>query len=141
MKRSASAEWQGSLRDGKGTISVASGLFENAQYSFSTRFENSVGTNPEELIGAAHAGCYSMAFSAALGEAGFTPESVKTTATVSLEKDDAGFSITAVHLVMSARVPGLDQATFEKVATGAKEGCPVSRVLNATITLDATLEG
>ncbi|MGB3718655.1 MAG: OsmC family protein [Hyphomicrobiaceae bacterium] len=140
MKRTASAEWQGELKGGKGTISTGSGLLSNAQYSFSTRFENGVGTNPEELIAAAHAGCFSMALSAQLTNVGLKPESIKTEATVTMEKQDAGFAITAVHLNVVAKVPGADQAAFEKAAQAAKEGCPVSKVLKANITMDAKLE-
>lgn len=140
MQRKGNAVWTGGLRDGKGTISTASGVLKDTQYSFSTRFENGVGTNPEELIGAAHAGCFSMAFSAALEKAGFKAERVATEAAVSLEKSDAGFSITAVHLTVTGKVPGIDAAKFQEVAAGAKAGCPVSRVLNATITMDAKLE-
>ena len=140
MQRKGSAVWSGGLRDGKGTISTASGVLNNTQYSFSTRFENGTGTNPEELIGAAHAGCFSMALSASLEKAGFKADRVATEAAVSLEKSDAGFSITAVHLTTTAKVPGIDQAKFQEVAAGAKAGCPVSRVLNATVTLDAKLE-
>lgn len=140
MKRKASAVWQGGLKDGKGTISTDSGILANTQYSFSTRFENGAGTNPEELIAAAHAGCFSMALSGQLGAAGLTAESIKTTASVSLEKTDAGFAITKVHLDVTAKVPGADQAAFEKATTNAKTGCPVSKVLNAEITMTATLE-
>lgn len=140
MKRTASAEWQGELKGGKGTISTGSGLLSNAQYSFSTRFENGVGTNPEELIAAAHAGCFSMALSAQLTNAGLKPDNIKTQATVTLEKQDAGFAITAVHLEVVANVPGADQAAFDKAAQAAKVGCPVSKVLNANITMDAKLE-
>lgn len=140
MKRTASAEWQGELKGGKGTISTGSGLLSNAQYSFSTRFENGVGTNPEELIAAAHAACFSMALSAQLTNVGLKPESIKTEATVTMEKQDAGFAITAVHLNVVAQVPGADQAAFEKAAQAAKEGCPVSKVLKANITMDAKLE-
>jgi len=140
MQRKGSAVWTGGLRDGKGTISTASGVLKDTQYSFSTRFENGVGTNPEELIGAAHAGCFSMAFSAALEKAGFKADRVATEAALSLEKSDAGFSITAVHLTVTGKVPGIDNAKFQEVAAGAKAGCPVSRVLNATITMDAKLE-
>jgi lipoyl-dependent peroxiredoxin len=140
MKRNASAEWKGNLKDGSGTISTGSGLLSNAQYSFRTRFEQGVGTNPEELIAAAHAGCFSMALSNQLGSTGLTPESIRTTATVSLDKVDSGFAITTVHLDVKAKVPGADQATFEKAATAAKENCPVSKVLNAKITMDAKLE-
>lgn len=140
MKRSASAVWKGGLKDGKGTISTESGVLADTQYSFSTRFENGKGTNPEELIGAAHAGCFSMALSAQLGEAGMTADSIATTATVNLEKVEGGFAITAVHLVVKAKIPGADQAKFMTAANNAKAGCPVSKVLNATITMDASLE-
>lgn len=140
MKRKASAEWQGDIKGGKGTISTDSGVLANTQYSFSTRFENGMGTNPEELIAAAHAGCFSMALSAQLGEAGLTAESIKTTASVTLDKIEAGFAITAIHLDVTARIPGADQQAFEQAANNAKEGCPVSKVLNATITMDAKLE-
>lgn len=139
MQRSASAHWQGGLKDGKGTISSASGVLSNTQYSFSTRFENGVGTNPEELIAAAHAGCFSMALSAQLGNMGLTAESIDTTAKVSLEKVDGGFGITAVHLELRAKIPGADEAKFMEAANNAKAGCPVSKVLNAKITLDAKL--
>jgi osmotically inducible protein OsmC len=140
MKRNASAVWQGGLKDGKGTISTDSGVLANTQYSFSTRFEDGAGTNPEELIAAAHAGCFSMALSGQLGAAGLTAESINTTASVSLEKTDAGFAITKVHLEVWAKVPGADQAAFEKATANAKSGCPVSKVLNAEITMNATLE-
>ncbi|MDQ1638284.1 MAG: lipoyl-dependent peroxiredoxin [Pyrinomonadaceae bacterium] len=140
MKRNASAVWQGGLKDGKGTISTDSGALANTQYSFSTRFEDGAGTNPEELIAAAHAGCFSMALSGQLGAAGLTAESINTTASVSLEKTDAGFAITKVHLEVKAKVPGADQAAFEKATGNAKSGCPVSKVLNAEITMNATLE-
>jgi lipoyl-dependent peroxiredoxin len=140
MKRNASAEWKGGLKDGKGTISSDSGVLANTQYSFSTRFENGKGTNPEELIAAAHAGCFSMALSAQLGTMGLTPESIRTSAAVSLDKVGDGFSITAVHLTVKAKVPGADAPQFETAANNAKAGCPVSKVLNATITMDATLE-
>lgn len=140
MKRTASAIWQGDLKNGKGTISTASTVLKDTQYSFATRFENGTGTNPEELIGAAHAGCYSMALSAALGAAGHNPEKIATTATVTLEKVDGNFTITAIHLDMTGTVPGIDRATFEKFANDAKANCPVSRVLKADITLNAKLE-
>ncbi len=140
MKRTASAVWTGGLKDGRGAISTASGVLKDTQYSFSTRFENGVGTNPEELIAAAHAGCFSMALSGQLGNAGMTPEKIATTATVTLEKTDAGFTITAVHLDVAARIPGADAKAFETAAGNAKSGCPVSRVLNATITMSARLE-
>ncbi len=141
MKRNASAVWKGDLKSGKGTISTDSGVLSDTQYSFKTRFEDGKGTNPEELIAAAHAGCFSMALSAELGKLDLTAESIRTTASVSLEKTDAGFTITSVHLDLKAKIPGADKETFEKAANNAKKGCPVSRVLNAEITLDAALEG
>jgi osmotically inducible protein OsmC len=140
MKRTASAMWNGDLKSGKGSISTDSGVLSNTQYSFSTRFENGVGTNPEELIAAAHAGCFSMALSAQLGEAGLVAQSIRTTATVTLEKSGGGFAITAVHLDLTARIPGADPRAFETAAESAKAGCPVSKVLNAKITLDKKLE-
>ena len=140
MKRKASAIWQGDLKTGKGRISTESGTLKEAQYSFSTRFENGVGTNPEELIAAAHAGCFAMAFSAELGKAGFTPASIQAAATVTLEKTDAGFTVTESHLDMTAKIPGIDQAKFIAIANGAKAGCPISRLLKANITLGAKLE-
>jgi len=140
MQRNASAHWTGGLKDGKGTVSSASGVLKNTPYSFSTRFELQPGTNPEELIAAAHAGCFTMALSAQLGAAGMTAQSIDTTATVTLEKQDAGFAITAVHLQVTAKIPGAEQSKFDQAAKNAKEGCPVSRVLNANITMDARLE-
>ena len=140
MKRKGSAVWRGGLKDGKGTVSTDSGVLSNTQYSFSTRFEDGKGTNPEELIAAAHAGCFSMALSAQLGNAGITAEQIQTTATVSLDKTDGGFSITAVHLDVRAKIPGADKQAFETAANNAKSGCPVSKVLNATITMVAKLE-
>lgn len=139
MKKTASAHWQGSLKEGRGTISTESGALKDNPYGFNTRFENAPGTNPEELIGAAHAGCFSMAFSLMLGNEGFTPDSIDTQATVTLDKDGDGFAITAVHLNMKARIPNIDQATFDKIAYKAKTGCPISKLLNAEISLDATL--
>ena len=141
MKRSATARWQGEIKTGRGVISTDSGVLSETQYSFGTRFEDGKGTNPEELIGAAHAGCFSMALSGVLTRAGLTPTSLDTKATVTLEKAEGGFEITAVHLVVTAVVPGADAAAFEKAAQDAKTGCPVSKVLNATITMDATLAG
>lgn len=141
MKRKASAVWQGGLRDGKGTISTDSGVLKDTQYSFSTRFEDGIGTNPEELVAAAHAGCFSMALSGQLGNAGMTAQSINTTATVRMEKTDAGFTITDVHLDVTARIPGADPARFEEAANNAKAGCPISRLLNANITMEAKLEG
>lgn len=140
MKRKGSAVWTGGLKDGKGKVSTDSGVLDDTQYSFSTRFENGKGTNPEELIAAAHAGCFSMALSGQLGKAGLTAERIATSAAVSLEKSDEGFSITAVHLDVRARVPGADQGAFDKAAADAKAGCPVSRLLKAEITMDAKLE-
>ncbi|HVP53486.1 MAG TPA: OsmC family protein [Candidatus Eisenbacteria bacterium] len=139
MQRKGSAHWSGGLKDGKGSISTPSGVLQNTQYSFSTRFENGIGTNPEELIAAAHAGCFSMALSAQLGEAGMTAESIDTTATVTLDKTDAGFSITSSHLEVTVKIPGADKAKFEEAAKAAETGCPVSRVLNAKITMEAKL--
>jgi lipoyl-dependent peroxiredoxin len=141
MKRSASAVWKGGLKDGKGSISTQSGVLENTQYSFSTRFEDGKGTNPEELIAAAHAGCFSMALSAQLANAGKTAESIQTEATVTLDKTEAGFTITAVHLKVRAKIPGATPPDFQTAAEAAKAGCPVSRVLKATITMEAKLEG
>jgi lipoyl-dependent peroxiredoxin len=140
MKRRASAVWKGGLKDGTGTISTASGVLSDTQYSFSTRFEEGIGTNPEELIAAAHAGCFSMALSGQLGNAGMTAENISTAATVTLDKTEAGFTVTAVHLDVTARIPGADQAAFETAANNAKAGCPISRLLKAEITMDARLE-
>ena len=140
MKRKASAHWQGGLKDGKGTISTDSGVLKNTQYSFSTRFEDGIGTNPEELIAAAHAGCFSMALSGQLGNAGMTATSIDTSATVTMEKTEAGFTVTKIHLDLTAKIPGADKAAFDKAAANAKAGCPISRLLNAEITLDAKLE-
>ena len=141
MKRKASAVWRGGLKDGKGTISSESGVLKETQYSFSTRFENGIGTNPEELVAAAHAGCFSMAFSAELGKAGITPESIHTTATITMDKTDAGFTVTESHLDVTARIPGVDAAKFTVAANAAKAGCPISRLLKANVTMDAKLEG
>lgn len=140
MKRTASANWTGGLKDGKGNLSTQSGILNTTPYGFSTRFENEPGTNPEELIAAAHAGCFTMALSAQLGEAGMTAESLRTTAAVTLDKVDDGFAITAIHLDLTARIPGADRAKFEEAANKAKTGCPVSRLFKADITLDARLE-
>ena len=141
MIRKASAVWNGSLKEGKGTVSTESGVLSNSQYSFSTRFENGRGTNPEELIAAAHAGCFSMALSAQLGNAGITPESIETTATLTMEKLEAGFTITKIHLDVAARIPGSNKAAFEKAAAEAKAGCPISRLLKAEITMTSRLLG
>jgi lipoyl-dependent peroxiredoxin len=141
MQRKASAVWKGGLKDGKGTVSATSGVLNNTPYSFATRFENTPGTNPEELIAAAHAACFSMALSGQLGGANLTAESISTTATLTMEKLDSGWAITAVHLDVSARVPKADAAAFNKAAENAKSGCPVSKVLKAKITMTAKLEG
>lgn len=140
MKRTASANWTGGLKDGKGNLSTQSGILNTTPYGFSTRFENEPGTNPEELIAAAHAGCFTMALSAQLGEAGMTAESLRTTAAVTLDKVDDGFAITAIHLDLTAKIPGADRAKFEEAANKAKTGCPVSKLFKANITLDARLE-
>ncbi len=139
MVRKGSAVWNGSLKEGKGTISSESGVLSNTQYSFSTRFENGKGTNPEELIAAAHAGCFSMALSGQLGAAGITPQSIDTTASVTLEKLDSGFAVTKVHLDVTARIPGGDKAAFDTAAANAKTGCPISKLLKAEITMTAKL--
>ncbi|MFB4391159.1 MULTISPECIES: OsmC family protein [unclassified Pseudomonas] len=141
MKKTASAIWQGGLKDGKGLLSTESGALKQNPYGFNTRFEGSPGTNPEELIGAAHAGCFSMALSMMLGEEGLTPERIDTIAEVTLDKQADGFAITAVHLTLKAKVPGASEAQFLEIANKAKAGCPVSKVLNAQISLDATLLG
>ena len=141
MVRKASAVWKGSLKEGKGTISSDSGVLSNTPYSFSTRFENAKGTNPEELIAAAHAGCFTMALSAQLGNAGITPESLETTASLTMDKLDAGWTVTKVHLDVAARIPGVDKAAFDKAAADAKTGCPISRLLKAEITMTARLVG
>jgi len=139
MVRKASAVWKGSLKEGKGTVSTESGVLANTQYSFSTRFEDGRGTNPEELIAAAHAGCFAMALSGQLGNAGMTAESLEASAAVTLEKTDAGFTVTKIHLDLAARIPGADKAAFDKAAEAAKVGCPISRLLKADITLTTRL--
>ncbi|HEY6543746.1 MAG: OsmC family peroxiredoxin [Lysobacteraceae bacterium] len=141
MKKRASAVWIGSIREGQGTISTETGVLREAPYGFKSRFEDGPGTNPEELIGAAHAGCFSMALSLILGNAGLTAERIETAAEITLEKIGDGFQITASHLTVNAKVPGTDAENFLKLATQAKEGCPVSKLLNAKITMDATLVG
>jgi len=141
MQRKASAVWKGGLKDGKGAVSADSGVLSSTPYSFVTRFENTPGTNPEELIAAAHAACFSMALSGQLGAANLTPSSINTTATVSLEKLDSGWAITTIHLDVVGRVPNADEAAFQKAAENAKAGCPVSKLLNAKITMNAKLEG
>lgn len=139
MIRKASAVWNGSLKTGTGKISTDSGVLSNANYSFTTRFENGKGTNPEELIAAAHAGCFTMALAAQLGNANITPDSLETSAAVTMEKLDAGWTITKIHLDVTAKIPNADQAAFDKAAQNAKEGCPVSRLLKAEITMSAKL--
>jgi osmotically inducible protein OsmC len=140
MQRKASAVWKGGLKDGKGTVSSASGILNNTPYNFTSRFENAPGTNPEELIAAAHAACFSMALSAQLSGANLPPDSISTSATLTLEKLDAGWTITAVHLDVTAKVPNVDDAAFQKFAGDAKAGCPVSKVLKADISMTAKLE-
>jgi osmotically inducible protein OsmC len=140
MNRKGSAVWNGSLKDGKGTVSTESGVLKEAQYSFKTRFEQGAGTNPEELVAAAHAGCFSMALSLFLGNAGLTPDAIRTTATVTLEQVGGGFAITKSHLDVTAKVPGATAEAFQAAAKGAKENCPLSKLLNAEITMDARLE-
>jgi len=140
-KRQATARWEGGIKDGRGVLSTSSGVLDQTPYGFTDRFEDGPNTNPEELIGAAHAGCFAMALSGQLGNAGLTAERLDVTATVSLDKRDDGFAITAVHLDLTARIPGADQAAFMKAAEDAKNGCPVSKLLDAEITLDAKLEG
>ena len=139
MKRSASAVWSGGLKDGKGTVSTESGVMTNVPYNFSKRFENEKGTNPEELIAAAHAACFSMALSMILGQAGMTAENIATQATVSLDQTEGGFTITSSHLQTTVKIPNADKAAFQKAVDAAKSGCPVSKLLNATITMDANL--
>jgi|SRR5436305_1296959 len=140
MRRSASAEWRGDLKSGKGTVSSSSGLFSNSPYSFQARFEEGPGTNPEELLAAAHAGCFSMALSAQLGQANLTAESIRTTCTITLEKQGDGFAITESHLELKARVPGASQEAFNKAVEAAKTGCPVSKLFHTNITLKSSLE-
>ena len=139
MKKHGSAVWQGGLKDGKGTISTESGALKNQPYGFNTRFGDTPGTNPEELIGAAHAGCFSMALSNILGEAGFKADELATEAAVTLDKQPDGFAITAVRLTLKAKIPGIDDAKFQELAAKAKAGCPVSKLLKAEISLDASL--
>ena len=139
MERKGSAVWKGGLKDGKGTVSTASGVLSNTPYSFAQHFENTPGTNPEELIGAAHAACFSMALSGQLAAAQLTAESIETTSTITLEKLESGFTITSAHLDVQARVPNADQAAFMKAAEAAEKGCPISKVLNAKISMTATL--
>lgn len=140
MKKTASAHWQGGIKDGKGTISTQSGALSNNPYGFNSRFENQPGTNPEELIGAAHAGCFSMALSKELGDSGMTAESIETKAEVTLDTVDGGFVISAVHLSLRAKIPGANREAFDKAVETAKKGCPVSKVLNVKITLESVLD-
>lgn len=139
MERKASAVWKGGLKDGKGSISAPGGVLKDTQYSFTSRFENGPGTNPEELIAAAHAACFSMALSVQLGNEKLTPESISTNVTLTMEKLDSGWTITASHLDVVGKVPGADDATFQKCAQAAEKGCPVSKVLNAKISMTAKL--
>ena len=141
IKRNGSATWTGGIKDGKGTISTQSGVLKETQYGFNTRFADGPGTNPEELIGAAHAGCFTMALSGKLGEAGLTATMLRTTSTISLDKADGGFKITAAHLDLVATIPGATQEQFDAIAKDAEQNCPVSKLLNAEITLSARLEG
>ena len=141
MKRKATAQWRGDLKTGKGSLSTESGVLSESRYSFTTRFENEKGTNPEELVAAAHAGCFTMALSAELGKANLTAESLRTTATVTLEKGDSGFSVTESHLELTAKIPGASQEAFLAAARSAEVNCPISKLLKAKITLDAKLEG
>ncbi len=140
MKRTASAQWTGDLKQGKGTVSTSSGVLKDAPYSFTTRFENSPGTNPEELIAAAHAGCFTMALSGALARSGFTPQRLSTSAVLTLEQVEGNWTITAIHLDLTANVPGVGKEQFASIAADAKANCPVSRLLKANITLDAKLQ-
>jgi osmotically inducible protein OsmC len=140
MQRTASAVWSGDLKQGKGSLTTPSGVLKDTAYSFHTRFEQGAGTNPEELIAAAHAGCFTMATSAFLGKAGFTPDKLSTEAALTLEQVDGNWTITAIHLTLTAKVPGVDEQKFQQIVADAKANCPVSRVLNAKITLDARLQ-
>ncbi len=139
IKRKGSAQWSGGIRDGRGSISTASGALHEYPYGFASRFEGVAGSNPEELIAAAHASCFTMALSLMLGNAGFTADSLATTAEVSLDQADGGYAITASHLTLTATIPGIDRAKFDEVVAAAKAGCPVSKLMKAEITLDATL--
>ncbi|MET0858251.1 MAG: OsmC family protein [Telluria sp.] len=141
IKKSGSAIWSGGIKDGIGSVSTESGVLDKAPYGFNARFEGGKGSNPEELIAAAHASCFTMAVSGTLGEAGMTAKQMNTTATVSLEKVEGGFAITAVHLNLVAQIPGANEEAFQAAALKAKQNCPVSKLFNATITLDARLEG
>jgi osmotically inducible protein OsmC len=140
MQSKASAVWQGGLKDGNGTVSTTSGVLSNTPYSFATRFEGQKGTNPEEMVAAAHASCFAMALSAQLGEAGITARSIDASATVTLEKTEGGFAVTSSQLAVTVEAPGADRAAVEKAAQNAKNGCPISKLLNTKITLDATYQ-
>jgi osmotically inducible protein OsmC len=139
MIRKASAQWKGSLKEGKGTVSTDSGVLKQTAYSFTTRFENAPGTNPEELIAAAHAGCFSMALSGQLASANMTADSIDTAASLTMEKLEAGWTVTAIHLDVKAKIPNANKDAFDKAAANAKAGCPISRLLNTKITMDAKL--
>ncbi len=141
MKKKASAVWKGGIKDGGGTISTETGVLKQAPYGFKARFEGGPGTNPEELLGAAHAGCFSMALSMMLGQVGLVPEKIETQAEITLDKVGEGYEITASHLTVVAKIPGADRAKFEEIAEKAKAGCPLSKVIKAKITMDAKLEG
>ncbi len=141
IQNTASAQWEGDLKSGKGTVSTGNGGLNNLPYSFKTRFEGEKGANPEELIGAAHSACFSMALSAELGKAGITADKIETKCTVTLEKDDSGFSVTKSHLDLAVTAPSADNAALEAAAQAAKKGCPISKLLNADITLNATYNG
>lgn len=140
MQSKASAVWQGGLKDGKGEVSSSSGVLSHTPYSFATRFEGQKGTNPEEMIAAAHASCFAMAFSAQLGEAGVSPKRIDASATVTLEKTDAGFAVTSSHLVFTVQAPGANRGAVEKAAENAKAGCPISKLLNTKITMEANYQ-
>ena len=139
MKRTANAQWKGSIKEGSGVVSTQSGILDKTQYSFKSRFEDGKGTNPEELIGAAHAGCYAKAFSLMLGEAGYEPDNIDAKAEVSLVEQDGGFAIDKIHLTVKASIPDISEDKFQELANNAKEGCPVSKVLNADISMNASL--
>lgn len=139
MKRTANAQWKGSIKEGSGVVSTNSGVLDSTQYSFKSRFEEGKGTNPEELIAAAHSGCYAMAFSLMLGESGYEPEVIDAKAEVSLVEDDDGFTVNKIHLTVKASIPDIEESTFQKLAEKAKEGCPISKLMNADISMDASL--
>lgn len=141
MKRTASAQWDGDLKAGKGSLATASGVLGNTPYSFAARFESGKGTNPEELLAAAHAGCFTMALAAELGKANLVPKTLKTTATITLDKGETGWSVTSSHLALVAVVPGASREAFDKAAKAAETGCPVSKLFKTKVTLDAKLEG